>query len=116
VARAHHANTPSHRTRRPYKAPRLDLLVTNTPAQIASKPECAAVRQCAQLDRGPAPPNLYALTGAPGLPGQQGSVDVNVRFANAPQGIEVDTQSTGSVRVPRPEVGYAFGFERLGFA
>ncbi len=69
-----------------------------------------------QLDRGPALPNLYAPTATPGLPGQQGSVDVNVRFANAPQGIEVDTRSTGSVRVPRPEVGYAFGFERLGFA
>lgn len=69
-----------------------------------------------QADRGPALPNLYAQTGAPGLPGQQGAVDVNVRFADAPPGIEVDTQSTGSVRVPRPEVGYAFGFERLGFA
>ncbi|MEJ0020731.1 MAG: hypothetical protein WDN25_30115 [Acetobacteraceae bacterium] len=69
-----------------------------------------------QADRGAALPNLYAPTGAPGLPGQQGAVDVNVRFANAPPGIEVDTQSTGSVRVPRPEVGYAFGFERLGFA
>ena len=47
---------------------------------------------------------------------QQGAVDVNVRFANARRASMVDTQSTGSVRVPRPEVGYAFGVERLGFA
>ena len=82
----------------------------------AALPDARPSGSAPQLDRGPALPSLYAPTGAPGLPGQQGAVDVNVRFANAPQGTEVDTRSTGSVRVPRPEVGYAFGFERLGFA
>jgi hypothetical protein len=61
-------------------------------------------------------PNLYAPSAAPAMPEVQGAVDVNVRFVNAPAGMQIDTQSTGQVRAPRPEVGYAFGFERLGYA
>ncbi|HUB49343.1 MAG TPA: hypothetical protein VMB73_30595 [Acetobacteraceae bacterium] len=61
-------------------------------------------------------PNIYAPPAPQGAVSQQGSVDVNVRFANAPAGMQVDTQSGGSARAPPPEVGYAFGFERLGFA
>ena len=61
-------------------------------------------------------PNIYAPSAAPDVIGQQGSVDVNVRFANAPPGMQADTQSSGNARAPQPEVGYAFGFERWGFA
>jgi hypothetical protein len=61
-------------------------------------------------------PNLYTPSAAPGAPGPQGAVDVNVRFDNAPPGMRVETTSTGQVRVPQAEVGYAFGYERLGYA
>lgn len=61
-------------------------------------------------------PNIYAPSAAPAPISQQGSVDVNVSFANAPPGMRVDTQTRGKVRAPQPEVGYAFGFERWGFA
>jgi hypothetical protein len=61
-------------------------------------------------------PNLYTPSAAPGAPGPQGAVDVNVRCDNAPPGTRVETSSTGRVRVPQAEVGYAFGFERLGYA
>jgi hypothetical protein len=66
----------------------------------------------------PALPSLYGPpASAPAVPGaQQGAVDVNVKFANAPPGTQVDVQSTGAVRAPPAQVGYAFGFERAAFA
>ena len=57
-------------------------------------------------------PNIYSPSSAPASPGQQGAVDVNVKFANAPPGTQVDVQGTGPVRAPPAQVGYAFGFER----
>ncbi len=61
-------------------------------------------------------PNLYTPSAAPGALCPRGAVDVNVRFDNAPPGMRVETTSTGQVRVPQAEVGYAFGYERLGYA
>lgn len=47
-------------------------------------------------------PNVYAPSAAQGAIGQQGSVDVNVHFANAPPGMQADTRTSGNVRAPRP--------------